>query len=145
MAKKTIAKKKTTVNKKSTDIGPPYHKIGRLNKTVADKIKVKAADIYITDNQIKHIQDVHRVELGQLGISAIDFVKIVVRSFNQVRKGSNNSLLLIIFNENYHKTAAVSLNFALKKEFWEVKTAQPRRTTEINKKVLLWKACPRLK
>lgn len=39
------------------------------------------------------------------------------------------------------KPAAIQLNYSLKKEFWEVKTAQPRSLADLKKRKLLWQDC----
>lgn len=116
-----------------------YQKVGRLRSNIAKSIGVKCADIYISDSYIEHIKKRHGKELAQLGMSAIDFVKFVITNFNQVRKGSNNSLLLVVYGERKSKVAAISLNYSLEEEgFWEVKTAQPRLTTRIENFKILW-------
>ncbi|MBP9994477.1 MAG: hypothetical protein KBT67_05975 [bacterium] len=111
-------------------------KIGRLKMTIAKAIKRKCADIYITDNYLKHISNYHRIELESLGINALDYVKLIATNFTQIRKGSGDSLLLVIYRDDVHDTAAISLS--LNGDIWEVRTAQPRRTKEIEKKELLW-------
>ncbi|MDX9696482.1 MAG: hypothetical protein RBT49_11890 [Bacteroidales bacterium] len=131
MIEKRQISRKTKVSKKITDIGHPYYKLGRLNKTVADKAKIKAADIYIDRNHILHIQKEHAKELESLGIKALDFVQTIVNNYNQIRKGTGDSILLIVYHNDLHNTAAMQLNYAVDKEFWEVKTAQPRKTSKL--------------
>ncbi|MCK9255829.1 MAG: hypothetical protein GX793_01520 [Bacteroidales bacterium] len=129
---------------KKADMGHPYYKVGRLKQSIARKIHVKCADIYISENYIKHINKNHKKELEQLGISAFNFVKFVVTNFNQIRKGRDGGLYLVVYNENYSNVAVIQL-VSLQNEFWEVKTAQPRKSSDINKKVLLWRTYPRFK
>lgn len=111
-------------------------KVGRLKMTVAKKIKRKCADIYLTPNYLKHIENRHRKELEALGISAVDFVRIVVQQYNQIREGTGDSILLVIFNGELNHTAGIDL--CLSGDHWEVKTAEPRKTEDIIKRKLLW-------
>ena len=111
-------------------------KVGRLKMTVARKINKKCADIYLTPNYLKHIERRHKTELEKVGFSAIDFVKAVVKGYNQIRKGSGDSILLVIYNGDLHYTAGIDL--CLLGSHWEVKTAEPRKTADILKRKLLW-------
>lgn len=111
-------------------------KVGRLRLTIARKIKRKCADIYLSSNYQKHIERRHKKELEQMGLSAIDFVTTVVKGFNQIREGSGDSILLVIFNGDLNYTAGIDL--CLSCDHWEVKTAEPRRREDIEKRKLLW-------
>lgn len=111
-------------------------KIGRLRFTIAKKINRKCADIYLSSNYQKHIERRHKKELEQIGLSAVDFVKTVAKGFNQIREGTGNSILLVIFNDDLNYTAGIDLS--LSGDHWEVKTAEPRRREDIEKRKLLW-------
>ena len=111
-------------------------KVGRLKLTIARKINKKCADIYLTPNYLKHIERRHKTELEKVGFSAVDFVKAVVKNYNQIRKGSGDSILLVIFNGDLNYTAGIDL--CLSGDRWEVKTAEPRKTEDIIKRKLLW-------
>ncbi|MBQ9434911.1 MAG: hypothetical protein IJU33_02155 [Bacteroidales bacterium] len=117
-------------------------KLGRLKLSVARAINVKCANICISDSYIVHIANTHKKELEQVGMSAIDYAQFVVDNYNQIRKGSGDSILLVVYNKELSHTAAIALNYSLKSEFWEVKTAEPRRQSEIVKRKLLWRDCP---
>lgn len=124
-------------------IGYPYIKVGRISLSVAKKCHIKAADIYVNMGHIKHIYGKHSKELNLLAISPIGLVKMVCRSFNEIREGSHGSLLLILNDSELPKVAAIELSYADKFEFWEVKTAQPRKVEAVVKKTLIWKAAHR--
>ena len=111
-------------------------KIGRLRFTIAKKINRKCADIYLSSNYQKHIERRHKKELEQIGLSAVDFVKTVAKGFNKIREGTGNSILLVIFNDDLNYTAGIDLS--LSGDHWEVKTAEPRRREDIEKRKLLW-------
>lgn len=111
-------------------------KIGRLRFTIARKINRKCADIYLSSNYQKHIERRHKKELEQIGLSATDFVRTVAKGFNQIRDGTGNSILLVIFNDDLNYTAGIDLS--LSGDHWEVKTAEPRRREDIEKRKLLW-------
>lgn len=116
-------------------------KIGRLKFSIAKSLKIRCADIYLSKDAIKHVAEKHAKELASLGFEAETYIKLIVNGFNQVRQGTGQSFLLVIFNENKttQQTAAIALNFCQEKGVWEITTAQPRRTSEILKKKLLWK------
>lgn len=118
----------------------PYIKVGRLKATVARQAHLKCADIYVSENQIKHIENKHCVELEQLGLSAEVYLKTIISNFNEIREGTNGSILLVIFEKDneFHNTAALTLNYSIEEGFWEVKTAQPRNTKNLLKKKKIW-------
>lgn len=121
-------------------ISYPFLKVGRLKKSIADKAHIKSADIYVTEDHLRHIYNYHGKELSTMGFSAMDFVKTIVSNFNQIRIGSGNSYLLVIYDEksSVQHTAAISINYIVKKGIWEVKTAQPRSVQSIKKKKRIW-------
>ena len=124
--------------RKQTEIHDPYIKVGRISVPIARKAHIKAADIYVSKNQLKHIWNIHGNELSTIGIDAITLVKSVCCNFNQIRKGSGSSILLVIYDDRLPKVVAIDLNYSLKNEFWEVKTAEPRRCSTVLKLALIW-------
>ena len=114
-----------------------YQKVGRLRMPVAKAIHRKAANIYVDDNHLRHITNTHSLEFEALGLDAITFVTLVVNGFNRIYKGSGKSLLLVIYNGK-PKVTAIELNFALKKGFYEVKTATVMRKAFLNEDKHLW-------
>ena len=121
-------------------IRKPYLKVGRLKATIAQKAHLKCADIYVSENYLKHIQLQHGNELQSLGIAPFDFVKLICGHFNEIRRGSGDSVLLVIYNHNLSYVAGIALNYSVKDGFWEVKTAEPRRLRTIQKKAQIWSA-----
>ena len=73
-------------------------------------------------------------------MTAEEYIKYILNNFNQIRKGSGESILLVVYHEtdNKHNTAAMALNYSIEKEFWEIKTAQPRKTDDILKREKIW-------
>ncbi len=118
----------------------PYIKVGRIKSTIAQDAHIKCADIYISENQIKHISARHHTELLQLGLTVEQYIKYIIDNYNQIRKGTGESILLVVFNNsnNKHDSAAMALNYCIEKEFWEIKTAQPRKTDDILKRKKIW-------
>lgn len=124
---------------KSDILQHPYIKVGRLKMSVAKAAHLKCADIYVSENYLRHIEKKHYPELRSLGICALDYVNLIVKNFNQIRQGSDDSVLLVIFNDNdLHDSAALKLIYISKENIWEVKTAQPRSTRDILKRKKLW-------
>ena len=118
----------------------PYIKVGRLKDTVARQAHLKCADIYVSENYLKHIQLQHGDELQALGIAPLDFVSLICDNFNEIRQGAGNSVLIVMYNSSLAYVAGIALNYSLEKGFWEIKTAEPRRLRTIQKKALIWSA-----
>ena len=68
------------------------------------------------------------------------YIKYIIDNYNQISKGTGESILLVVFNNsnNKHDSAAMALNYSIEKEFWEIKTAQPRKTDDILKRKKIW-------
>ncbi|GHU85399.1 hypothetical protein FACS1894153_0540 [Bacteroidia bacterium] len=124
------------VKKNSPDNQPHYTKVGRLRKPVADAIHRKAANIYLDENHLKHIFNRHEKDLANLGLTPSMFVELVTTNFNRIYEGSGNSLLLVKWN-GMPKVIAIELNFALKEEFYEVKTGLVMEKYKFNKKKVI--------
>jgi len=137
MAKKVASKKKTPGNTATIKEQMHYEKVGRLRKPVADAIGRDPADIYISENYLKHVFLRHKAEIEQLGFTPKSFIKLVVIGFNQIYKGSGESLLLVMQNGK-SKVVAIEMNFAFKEGFYEVKTAFVMEKKLLEKKELLW-------
>jgi hypothetical protein len=114
-----------------------YERIGRLRKPIADSIGRKAANIYVDHNHLRHVFIKHKENLAELGLTPKVFIDLVVNGFNRIYKGAGNSLLLVIWNGKA-KVVAIELNFALKKEFYEVKTATIYRKDFFKDENLMW-------
>lgn len=106
--------------------------------TIARAAHIKAADIYVSQNQLRHIERRHGKEIGSCGLSALGFVENVCKKFNQIRIGSDSSLLLVVYMDRLSRVAAITLNYSLKDGFWEIKTAEPRESSAVMKKTLIW-------
>ncbi len=113
------------------------YKIGRLNQPIAKAIHRKAADIYITQNSIRHIFIKHAEQLNSVGCTPLEFVEMLMKNYNRIYRGTGYSLLLTKWN-GLPEVAAIELNFAFKKEFYEVKTAFIKRKSDFKEENLLW-------
>lgn len=116
-----------------------YIKIGRINMTRAREAHIKSADIMINKNHIKHIEKKHKSELDALGLSAFDFVRIIVDQYTEIRIAPENALNLVLKSNQRLFVAVITLNFNDIKDFWEIKTALPMRSAVINSRKLIWK------
>ena len=115
-----------------------YKKVGRLSMTIAKRLHLKSADILLSPNAIIHLRNNHGKELNQIGMTPLDFVKFVVSNFNQVRKGTGDSYLLVVYHEKLSKISAIELKNIDGTDYWNVNTACPMRLDFIDKKPLLW-------
>ncbi len=117
-----------------------FIKVGRISMPIAKQAHVKCADIMIDNRHIEHINKKHKMELDTLGISAMDFVKLIVTTFGEIRQAPNDALDLVTTNtEGKNYVAVVTLNYNYKKKFWEIRTALPVRTAVVKSRKLLWK------
>jgi hypothetical protein len=113
-------------------------KIGRLSQPIAKAIRRKSADIYITENYLKHIFIKHEIQLAAIGFTPKMFLEVVIKEYNRIYRGTGNSLLLTKWNGT-PKIAAIELNLAFKEGFYEVKTAFIREKRRFKNEDLLWK------
>lgn len=134
MRNKAKPKTKAKVKTKLTQ----YTKVGKINIKIAKSAKIKSANVYITPNNFKHIQNEHGLQIEHVGFSVYDYIEIVLKKFNQIRRGTGDSYLLIVFDEKTSHAAAIQLNLSTEDNFWEVKTAMPMRTSGVIKKPLVW-------
>jgi hypothetical protein len=124
-----------------------YIKVGRISMSVSKKANIMSADICIDSNHIIHIGNEHKKELQQLGITALDFVKIIATSFNRIYQDKKTKALYLVLytDKKSAKSAVIELNFAGKLRWWEIKTATPIRIAFFETKNLIYiKSAPRL-
>ncbi len=115
--------------------------VGRITQTRAKQIGCKCADIFLTKNYVRHIKLVHSKELDALGITVENYVRMIVEHYNEVREGTHNSILLVVrqTGRTTHDAAAIRLFYDKPHDWWEIKTAEPRSTADLDKRKLLWK------
>lgn len=120
----------------------PFIQVGEISKEIADAANIQQGKVFVSENQLQHIAGKHKMEINHIGMKVLDYIKFVCLNFNQIRRAANNSILLVVYSETLSNTAAIDLNFALdmKKGFWEIKTAEPRRFSSIKNKTLIWEA-----
>ncbi|MDR0436806.1 MAG: hypothetical protein LBH22_00735 [Bacteroidales bacterium] len=115
-----------------------YQKIGRLRKSIADKIGKPAADIYIDDNHLKHIFNQHKNELAKIGLTPLMFVNLVIDKFNRIYKQESRQSFFLVQWNCIAKVTVIELNFAFKNGFYEIKTAFTRDKKNFKKENLIW-------
>lgn len=116
-----------------------YRKVGRLSRPIALHVHRLCADIFVSENYLKHIQYTHENELKQLGFGAFEYVRFIVSQYNEIRAGKGNALLLIVRSQaNEHCTAVIDIAYNPKSDVWEVKTAQPRNSKHLERQEKLW-------
>ncbi|MDR0438389.1 MAG: hypothetical protein LBH22_08855 [Bacteroidales bacterium] len=135
--------KKKSTQKSTIQAQPHYTKVGRLRKPIAKQIRRVAADIYISENHLKHIFIRHEDEMENIGLTPQMFIDLVLNGFNRIYKGKNEALLLVLWNCK-PKVTIIELNLALEKEFYEIITATIMRKEYLEDRELLWKKEKRL-
>lgn len=114
-----------------------FLKVGRIRYNSWATPVLKSCDIIVSERELVHIYNYHAVELELLGMSAFDFVKLVVDNFNTIYKGSGNSYLLVVQEKEKSKQAAIQLIAFGKKNKYQIKTATPIETKRLYNKKLL--------
>ena len=123
---------------KQNKIPEKFSKVGRITMTIARQAHIKAADIVVDKNHLVHIENKHKNQLQPLGLSAFDYVKIVLAQFTEIREAERNAVLIVKQNQGRPKdTVVIELTLNDKLHLWEVRTAQPR--SDVSDKKLLWR------
>jgi len=116
--------------------------VGVIGFHIANQLDIESAGIIVNEKSIKHIIDRHSKELDQLGISAMEYVKLVVDNYNEIRQGKKSSLFLVVKGLGKSNTAIIELTYKYFEEhgkaFYLVNTATPMRSSYLKKKKLLW-------
>ena len=130
--------KKTSTQTPTIQAQRHYTKVGSLRKSVATQIKRKPADIYISENHLKHIFIRHKSEMEKIGLTPQMFVDLVLNGFNRIYRGKDEALLLVLWNGK-PKVTIIELNLAFEKTSYEVITATIMRKEYLDDRELLWK------
>ncbi|MDR1739895.1 MAG: hypothetical protein LBR45_03985 [Bacteroidales bacterium] len=81
-----------------SNISKTFTKVGRITMPIARAAKMKAADICVDNNHVRHVANEHKRELTQLGISAIDLIKLVATSFNRIYQAKKGCFFIVIYD-----------------------------------------------
>ena len=120
--------------------------VGYISKSIAKKAGIPAGVIVISTEGINHIKNGHRREFDKIGISIIDYVRIVTKNFDAIIDNRDGTYKIVKTNkDNPSGTVCVA---ELRRECtcnswkWCVITSQPQRNPfnpgKAGKKVL-WK------
>lgn len=123
--------------------------VGRITKEVAKKALITEAIIYLESGipgrngfGLKHIKSEHQDILDYLGVSAIEFVKMICENFNEIREDKNGKIDLLV-NANKQKLLVVALKEDEDREnYYRVITALICKRKEIIKRKLLYSKSP---
>lgn len=109
-------------------------KVGRIRQNSWAHEKLKAADIYIDETELVHIQNKHGKELGTIGMEPFDFVCHIVSNYNEIYDDKGD-YLLVVKRENVSNFAAIRLSH--EQDSYKIKTAAPIKTKQLLSKKLL--------
>lgn len=114
--------------------------VGEITEDVAKYAGIEPGKIILTKNYIKHIGKGHLGQLQKLGFTPSKYVKWIATRYNSIYNGSEDSLLLTIYNRNKKlaHTAAIRLHYYTLSGVWVVKTAFPRGVSRLEKEKPLW-------
>lgn len=125
-----------------------YLKIGKITPGVAKKAGIEPGDIVVDADALQHIVAGHTSEIEAIGLSVLEYLKFITSHYNRIYTGTGNSYLLVVFPDislpgkiesEIANVAAIQANYSIKKGFWEIATAQPRKAARLRNKILLWK------
>ena len=110
-----------------------YVRLGRITRPIAQEIGYPAGYIY-ADKSNQHLKK-HKQEINS---DPINFITYVVKNHNQIRQGSEGSILLVVFSEKLSKVTALKIHLLQKKNIYVVKTALVMTQSKIKNKKILW-------
>ena len=113
------------------------YQLGRISFTIARQAHIKAANITVDANHLRHIEIEHPTALKELNIPAYKYVKMIVDNYDEIRERPCNAIILVMKNSTRKDdTCTLELYMDNTTKEWQVKTAQPRRNVSNDK--LLW-------
>lgn len=124
-------KKKTKPKANNTIAG--YMIVGRITQPVARTISMPAGYIYVNRSN-QHLKK-HESQTKENGL---DLIKYVAANYNQIRQGSEGSLLLVVYSEELSKVIAVQLYTQSESNFYIAKTALVMSKSKLIGKSILW-------
>jgi hypothetical protein len=112
-----------------------FYKVGKIKyRSWANKV-LKEYDIIVYERELVHIGTHHKTELGNLGLTAFDFVKFIVLNFNEVYEGKNSAKILVVNRSEMSHRAIIEIEFSDRK--YKIKTASPIKSERLSKLKLL--------
>ncbi len=115
----------------------PYYLVGEITKAMAVKGHLPSGPIFITPALYEHIRRDHP-ELEAAGITAEVLVRDVMNNYSEIRKGSNDSFILVRRGLGNPRIAVIGL--VVKKDerfnFWIGKTAWITNEKRVQRKPL---------
>ena len=126
------SKKKSKKTKAGKNLAG-YMIVGRITQPVARSISMPAGYIYVNRSN-QHLKK-HESQTKENGL---DLIKHVAANYNQIRQGSEGSLLLVVYSEELSKVIAVQLYTQSESNFYIAKTALVMSKSKLIGKSILW-------
>ena len=111
-------------------------KVGRIRQNSWAHEKLKAADIYIDETELVHINNRHGKELETINFTPLSFVVFVVQNFNEVYSTSEADCYRIVFKQQKTSSYAI-MTLSFDGKLYKIKTAAPIKTKQLLNKNLL--------
>ena len=139
MVADSILKRTNAINGRKAHNDNRYIKVGRVRMNSWASKCLAVRDIVIYETELVHINNKHGKELQTVGLTAYDFVKFIVDSYNEIYKGSGNSYLLVVQRNTISDMAAIELHkeCVRNKEVYKINTATPVKKVRLYSKKLL--------
>ena len=91
---------------------------------------IPSADIKINKQHIDHVAGKHKKELEKLGFTALDFIRVVINGYNEIREAKDGTYFLAnVIDESSTYTAIIGLNYNESKKFWEIKNSYSHKNS----------------
>lgn len=111
-------------------------KVGRIRQNSWAHEKLKAADIYIDETELVHINNRHGKEIASFHHTPLSFVIHVITNFNEIYESSEpDCFVLVVKQQLFSNQAVIQLSFDGTQ--YKVKTAAPLRTKQLQNRKLL--------
>lgn len=115
-----------------------WHIVGCIQENVAKKLGMQGrTPIWINDKILKHIEDRHGNDLKARRTTARAFVHRVVIGFDSAYRQKDGTIVLAITSSRTAMVAYIIMERD-KNNFWRIRSAHNRNTTQLQKYRLLW-------
>lgn len=136
MAAGSTSKRSNAIDGRKAHNDNRYIKVGRVRMSSWASKCLAVRDIIIYETELVHINNKHGKELRTVGMTAYDFVKFIIESYNEIYKGSGNNYLLVVRRSHVSDMAAIELHkeCLYNREVYKINTATPIKEKQLRLK-----------
>ncbi len=112
-----------------------HYKVGRIRFNSWATQALQSCDIVVFERELVHIFNRHKKELSTMGLSAYDYIKLIIDNFNEVYEAKLGRMMLVMKRESISHYAVVELSY--RNNVYEIKTAVMIESKRLSKMKLL--------